>query len=350
MIRSAKSAAWCTPSMSSHSTTNSSPPRRATVSVSRTALWMRIDASMSSWSPTVCPSVSFTDLKRSRSTNSTREHALAPPNPGQRLFEPVGEHHAVRQARQRIVEHLVRQLRLEALLVGEVADDPRDRRRRTVDRDRAGRHDHRETASVLANPGGLDLTSLHGVLADRQVLLEELPERLVQLVDHDHRHGPADDLVGAVSRTSTSAAALNEPTVPSGNDGEDSFGRVLDHRAVVGFAPAARRRGRARPAWSDRRAGARRVPCSSPIAPAIRIAIANTNAPRPPIVCACDPLRNDGAQPTNTNTWPMTHPVSDHPSAARHARRAASAEDPRARRTRTPCRARVPSRSCRRPT
>ena len=48
----------------------------------------------------------------------------------ERLLEPVGEHHPVRQTRERIVQHLVRELGLEALLVGEVAEDPGDDRRR----------------------------------------------------------------------------------------------------------------------------------------------------------------------------------------------------------------------------
>jgi len=58
----------------------------------------------------------------------------------------------------------------------------------------------------------------------------------------------------------------------------------------------------------------------SPIAPAIRMAIANTKAPRNPIVCACELVRNDGIQPWKTSTWPTAQPVNDHPSAARHAR------------------------------
>ena len=56
-------------------------------------------------------------------------HAVVAPDAGERLVEPVGEHHPVRQPGQRVVQRLVRELRLELLLVGEIADDARDDRR-----------------------------------------------------------------------------------------------------------------------------------------------------------------------------------------------------------------------------
>ncbi len=56
------------------STPNSSPPRRATMSESRSAARTRAPTSRSAWSPTVCPSVSLMALKRSMSSN-TREIA-----------------------------------------------------------------------------------------------------------------------------------------------------------------------------------------------------------------------------------------------------------------------------------
>ena len=51
--------------------TNSSPPRRATVSMSRTTLLSRCATTLSSSSPARCPSESFTSLKRSRSSKMT---------------------------------------------------------------------------------------------------------------------------------------------------------------------------------------------------------------------------------------------------------------------------------------
>ena len=55
------------------------------------------------------------------------ERALVPADPRERLVESVGEHHAVRQARERVVQNLVRELSLEVLLVGEIANDCRTR-------------------------------------------------------------------------------------------------------------------------------------------------------------------------------------------------------------------------------
>ncbi len=56
--------------MPSMSTANSSPPRRAAVSPARSVAASRREAAMSRWSPTVCPSVSLTTLKSSRSMKS----------------------------------------------------------------------------------------------------------------------------------------------------------------------------------------------------------------------------------------------------------------------------------------
>ena len=53
------------------------------------------------------------------------EHAIVASHARERLLEAVGEHDPVGQAGERVVQHLVGELRLEALLVGEVADDRR---------------------------------------------------------------------------------------------------------------------------------------------------------------------------------------------------------------------------------
>ena len=70
-IRSATTTTSSGPSRRSSSTANSSPPKRATVSVGRTQSHRRSATAISSWSPTVWPSVSLTVLKSSMSTNST---------------------------------------------------------------------------------------------------------------------------------------------------------------------------------------------------------------------------------------------------------------------------------------
>ncbi len=57
-------------------TTNSSPPRRATTSLERRQALKRTLISWSSLSPASCPSVSFTNLKRSRSMNITAKLRL----------------------------------------------------------------------------------------------------------------------------------------------------------------------------------------------------------------------------------------------------------------------------------
>ncbi len=73
--RSARALACARSGRSGQSTTNSSPPRRATVSFSRTICVSRRAASISNWSPPAWPMESLTILKRSRSQNSTASWA-----------------------------------------------------------------------------------------------------------------------------------------------------------------------------------------------------------------------------------------------------------------------------------
>ena len=151
----------------------------------------------------------------------------------------------------------------------------------------------------------------------------------------------------SVAGTSTEAgrptiSSADQPNIPSAAALSDSIepSRANVRIPSAAFSTTARKCAALRCASSLARA-ARRVcsaSCSSacslysPIAPAMRIAMPNTNAPRKPIVCACESLRNDGIQPSSTISWPTAQPASDQPSAARHALapdcwRSASAEN-----------------------
>jgi len=76
--RSATAMASLTPARLLHSTTNSSPPNRETVSFTRTAVSMRSPTCLIKRSPTSCPSESFTILKRSTSMNMTPTRGDSP--------------------------------------------------------------------------------------------------------------------------------------------------------------------------------------------------------------------------------------------------------------------------------
>ncbi|MNT52619.1 hypothetical protein D3C72_1896520 [compost metagenome] len=67
------SQATCSPSwsVSINSTMNSSPPRRATVSISRTRDRRRLATWISNWSPALWPRLSLTTLKRSMSMKAS---------------------------------------------------------------------------------------------------------------------------------------------------------------------------------------------------------------------------------------------------------------------------------------
>ena len=99
--------------------TNSSPPRRATVSPSRSTERSRSAMLRSSSSPALWPRLSLTNLKWSRSMNTTaigahvalREHRLA---------QAVVQQVAVGQPGERVVVGLVLELHLVALALDRV--------------------------------------------------------------------------------------------------------------------------------------------------------------------------------------------------------------------------------------
>ena len=109
--------ASCAPSIR---TANSSPPRRASVSLGRSSDSKRSATTLSSWSPASWPRLSFTCLNPSRSTRSTASTAERPRGARERLVEPVAEERAVRQPGQPVVERLPGELLLEPHALGDV--------------------------------------------------------------------------------------------------------------------------------------------------------------------------------------------------------------------------------------
>ena len=72
-------------------------------------------------SPAAWPRESFIVLKSSRSMNSTDDGLLVASLPLQRVLDAVAEQGAVGEARDRVVEGLMRELLLERLALGDVA-------------------------------------------------------------------------------------------------------------------------------------------------------------------------------------------------------------------------------------
>ena len=110
-----------TSSRSSRTITNSSPPKRATVSAARTSACSRRPRPSSSSSPAAWPRLSFTTLKRSRSRKSTATLQSARSAARQRECEAVDEERPVGKVRQVVVQCLVRERLLGSLAVGDVA-------------------------------------------------------------------------------------------------------------------------------------------------------------------------------------------------------------------------------------
>ena len=99
---------------------NSSPPWRAATSPARIAPDRRWATSTRSRSPARWPSESLTTLKSSRSRNSRATFGPPPAPAREGPLDVVAEQDPVGQPGQRVVEGVVEELRLEALLVGRV--------------------------------------------------------------------------------------------------------------------------------------------------------------------------------------------------------------------------------------
>ena len=114
----------------SEMTTNSSPPRRPSVSASRVTPSSRAATACSSWSPAPWPSVSLTSLKLSRSMKSAADRCCCAPRAGQHLLGAVEDQGPVGQPGERVVGGQEGELLLAAgeLLVGAPALLPRSTR------------------------------------------------------------------------------------------------------------------------------------------------------------------------------------------------------------------------------
>ena len=103
-----------------HSTVNSSPPKRATMSDGRIAPLSRSATATSSRSPAECPRLSFTTLKRSRSRKSTATRSWLTAAARELALEPLDEQRAVGQAGERVVDGLVRERGAARAALGDV--------------------------------------------------------------------------------------------------------------------------------------------------------------------------------------------------------------------------------------
>ena len=98
---------------------NSSPPKRATVSLVRRALLRRLATTRSSSSPMACPQASLTTLKLSRSRKSSRTPSILVLGNADGVIEPFVEQEPVGQAGERVVVGEV----IELVLYGAQAGD-----------------------------------------------------------------------------------------------------------------------------------------------------------------------------------------------------------------------------------
>ena len=128
-IRAAASAASAEPATPSSRTANSSPPKRATVSVGRTAILQPAADLLEHLVARGVAEAVVDGLEVVEVDEHDRDLRNAAPGAHQGVLDPVGEERAVRELRHRIVEGLVRELFLERLALADVAaveDDAAD--------------------------------------------------------------------------------------------------------------------------------------------------------------------------------------------------------------------------------
>src|SRR5260221_228683 len=111
---------WCGSSIASMSTMNSSPPRRATVSASRTNPFKRFDAALSTLSPTACPRLSLISLKQSRSMKISAAFLPVRCELAIACFRRSRNIQRVCQPRQRVVAGQVIDVALAFIQLGQV--------------------------------------------------------------------------------------------------------------------------------------------------------------------------------------------------------------------------------------
>ena len=119
--RAAASAASARSVTPSSRTANSSPPKRATVSVGRIVALRRDATSRRTRSPAGWPRLSLTVLNSSRSMNMTATAAPDRSSAGERVLDTIGEERSVGEVRHGVVEGLVGELLLEHLPLADVA-------------------------------------------------------------------------------------------------------------------------------------------------------------------------------------------------------------------------------------
>ena len=113
----------CSSTISVMTITNSSPPWRATVSLARAQRESRSATTLSKRSPTLCPRLSLTFLKPSRSMNTTATPLCWRLRYDQRMLQTVAQQIAVRQPGEAVVVRLILELLLIADQIGDVVDD-----------------------------------------------------------------------------------------------------------------------------------------------------------------------------------------------------------------------------------
>jgi hypothetical protein len=149
---------------------------------------------------------------------------------GQRVRDAVAEEGAVREAGQRVVQRLPRQLRLEALALRDVAGDPLHADDRAVALRDPRPHLERHDAAVRAQHGDLEVAL---------VAREEALDGVALRVGQNPLHAAADELVRAAAEHPL-PGGVDGDEAPVGVEAEDDVVRALEQLAEARLALAQR--------------------------------------------------------------------------------------------------------------
>ena len=224
----------------------------------------RLATSISTWSPAAWPRLSLIVLKSSRSMKMTADAAAVAARAGDGVAHALGEQRAVGEARDRVVEGLVRELLLERLALADVAaveDDAADvlvvEQVRVLDLE-LQRRCRRGGAARTRGPAVCPAVA-------RGAVAEQVQQAACSPGASRRVEARADDLVGRVAERRARSTGSGRRSRAVGAEHGDEVARVLRRasrsapRSRGGGPPrsARRSRARARPGWRARAARAR---------------------------------------------------------------------------------------------
>ena len=279
---STSTASWSARSV--HSTTNSSPPSRATRSWSRTVARSSRATCDEQLVAGLVPEGVVDGLEAVEVEEQQRQQPRVPAQPVQPGLEVLAQQRAVGQPGERVVQRLRGEARLELLALGDVAQDAGEQAHLGADlADREVERERRAVAPLADDlPADADDAPLPGAAVPVEVAVvlgavgrrhehadvaaDDLGRRVAEhaLRGRVHRHDRPPVSMVRMASTAVSRTARARCSLCSRAEVADSSRSAVVVRSTAAQAVSASRLSRARSSWSHGRPGARRPPARRP--------------------------------------------------------------------------------------